>query len=128
MKRWERINPDDHPDPDELDSIDEILDALQKLLSGPIVQSFALSRDERGLSRSWLGQTFKRAKRLRGDREFVNIGIWSRERRLVATLNQLEVENVGEVLEAEDPYVEAETIYRGLLTLAEQNLDEDYRE
>ena len=126
MERWVLIDPDAHPDPDELDSLEETLDALEGVLPGPITKGHALTLDERGLSKSWLGQAFTKAKHLRGNRTFVSIGTWSRERRLVATLNQLDVDEVGEVLEAEDPHVEAAAVYRGLMRLAKEVLEDEW--
>ena len=123
MERWVLIDPDAHPDPDELDSLEETLDALEGVLPGPITKAHALTWDERGLSKSWLGQAFTKAKLLHGDHTFVNTGIWSRKRRLVATLNQLDIDNVSEVLEAEDPHVEATAVYRGLMNLAEEVIE-----
>ena len=125
MERWVLIDPDAHPDPDELDSLEETLDALEGVLPGPITKGHALTWDERGLSKSWLGQAFTKAKHLHGNHTFVNTGIWSRKRRLVATLNQLDMD-VGEVLESEDPHVEATAVYRGLINLAEEVIEDEW--
>lgn len=98
-----RIDPDAHPDPDELESLEELLEALGQLLGGALSQDFALAPDEQGLSRSWLGLALRRAGDLQGNHQFRGSARWSRERRLVAALNALDVKDIHRVLDRRFP-------------------------
>lgn len=116
-------DPADYPDPDELEDLDEHLQALCDLLPGPLgrPEGCAIAQDRTGLSASYLGQAYVLARDTRGVTPPTPLARLDRDERLVAVLNLLEYDDIEAVLEAEDPAVEAETIYRELLVLAREH-------
>lgn len=112
------LRPDpDHPDPDELE-FDELVRELLRLLGGPIAMPDP--EEHRDTSETWLPKSWL-ARALARERRHRNRG-WevvpsSARQRLVALLNRLDADDVEYVLNAEDPRVEVEAVYRGVLAL-----------